>query len=398
LDQEHFLAELYTVVAECTKQLPEALTGRLEMADWQGICCEGDKYLRTLAGGKPKQRYRPSGAQPPKRKPNPSKAPALAATPVSQTAVSNGCPEMAPGVAEVLAGNAPWAVVQGDRLGFFNALPADSVDLVFGSPPYERVRTYGIDFALAGEDWVRWMVETYRAALRVCKGLVAFVLEGTMKNFRWSAVPALLMADLHRAGIHLRRPPIYHRVDIPGSGGPDWLRADTECIVCATRGGRLPWSDPTAMGYAPKYAPGGAMSNRTADGSRVNNKSSKGYKDGDLAAGTYVPPEKANPGNVIKCSVGGSQIGNGLAHENEAPYPEALAELFIRSFCPPGGIVVDCFSGSGTTGAVARREGRRFVGCDVRGSQVQLSRKRIALPEYRAGGIIVPSTFPEERA
>ena len=38
----------------------------------------------------------------------------------------------------------------------------DSVDLVFGSPPYEDARTYGIDFKLKGQDWVDWMVEVYR--------------------------------------------------------------------------------------------------------------------------------------------------------------------------------------------------------------------------------------------
>jgi hypothetical protein len=66
-----------------------------------------------------------------------------------------------------------------------------------------------------------------------------------------------------------------------------------------------------------------------------------------------------------------------LAHENEVPFPEALAEFFVRSFCPPGGLVLDCFSGSGTTGAVAVRHGRRFAGCDIRPSQVELSRRRI---------------------
>jgi DNA modification methylase len=110
--------------------------------------------------------------------------------------------------------------------------------------------------------------------------------------------------------------------------------------------------------------------------------SSRGYKNGDLTAGDYRPPKLANPGNLIHCSVGGGRIGSRLAHDNEAPFPEALAEFFVRSFCPPGGIVADCFAGSGTTGAMAVKHGRRFVGADVRTSQVELSRRRIALPEY----------------
>jgi hypothetical protein len=67
-----------------------------------------------------------------------------------------------------------------------------------------------------------------------------------------------------------------------------------------------------------------------------------------------------------------------LCHENEAPFPEALAEHFIRSYCPPGGLVLDPMCGSGTTGAVSVRWGRRFHGCDVRAEQVELSRERIS--------------------
>jgi hypothetical protein len=95
------------------------------------------------------------------------------------------------------------------------------------------------------------------------------------------------------------------------------------------------------------------------------------------AGRVYDPPEVANPGNVIGCNAGGGNMGDTLCHENEAPFPETLAEFFVRSFCPPGGVVCDPFSGSGTTGAVAVQWRRRFRGCDLRESQVRLSRKRI---------------------
>ncbi|MEN6335708.1 MAG: hypothetical protein ABFE01_15765, partial [Phycisphaerales bacterium] len=144
------------------------------------------------------------------------------------------------------------------------------MDLVFGSPPYEDCRTYGIDFNHKGQAWVDWVVQVYRESLRVCRGLTAFVVEGKTRKFRWSATPALLMADLHRAGITLRKPPAFHRVGVPGSGGPDWWRNDYEFIVCATNGGKLPWSDNTACGHPPKWAPGGEMSHRVANGARVN--------------------------------------------------------------------------------------------------------------------------------
>lgn len=293
-------------------------------------------------------------------------------------------------------------VIHGDNLHVMRTWPDDHVDLVLGSPPYEDVRSYGVDFNLTGQDWVDWMVERMREMVRVCVGLVAMVVEGKTRGFRWSATPALLMADLHRAGIHLRKPPAFRRVGIPGSGGPDWLRNDYEFIVCCTSGGKLPWSDNTAMGHEPKWAPGGAMSYRLSGGTRVNQWGGEHQVDGRKRDGVrlnkgnrpshklhtkrdaekmreqaYYLPTLANPGNVIDCMVGGGRMGDRLCHENEAPFPEGLAEFFVRSFCPPRGTVCDPFSGSGTTAAVAVRTGRKYIAIDDRKSQVELTKRRL---------------------
>jgi len=252
-----------------------------------------------------------------------------------------------------------------DCLPWMRDQEENSVDLTVGSPPYEDARLYGMGFKLLGQEWVDWMVPIVLEAVRITRGPVMFVVEGRTRKFRWSATPALLMADLHRAGVHLRKPPAFCRNGIPGSGGPDWLRNDYEFIVCCTSGGKLPWSDNTAMGRPPKYETGGRCSNRTADGRRAKGN------------GGYAKPRISNPGNVIHCKVGGGNMGSQLAHENEAPFPETLAEFFIQSFCPPGGIVLDPFSGSATTPAVAERCGRQWIGLDIRQSQTDLGQMRI---------------------
>jgi site-specific DNA-methyltransferase (adenine-specific) len=280
-----------------------------------------------------------------------------------------------------------------DCLDWLRKQPRDSIHLVFGSPPYEDARLYledGQDLGITRNtgQWVAWMLEVYQAALACCTGLVAFVVEGRTRDYRWSASPCLLVAALRREGIALRKPPIYQRVGIPGSGGPDWLRNDYELIICATRGAELPWSENTAMGKPPVYEPGGNPTHRRQDGSRVNgevgtasmqDRNNTGpHRARQQAGRVFQTPEIANPGNVIKCAVGGGNMGDPLCHQNEAPFPEYLAEFFIRSFCPPGGIVCDPFVGSGTTAKEALRLGRCFVGCDLRGSQVELSRRRVA--------------------
>jgi DNA polymerase-1 len=291
-----------------------------------------------------------------------------------------------PAIIDVLGGRTNWGCAQGDCLDVLASLPRDATSLVFGSPPYVGARLYledshDLGIARDTDAWVRWMVQVYRACLRVCTGLVAFVVEGQTKNFSYDAAPILLAAELSRGGICLRKPPVYRRVGIPGSGGKDWLRNDYEFIICATRGGKLPWSDNTTCGQPPKYKPGGAMSYRTVSGERCNavkGRGTRGKADGDLqTAEGYKPPKLANPGNIIDCRVGGGRMGSDLAHENEAPFPEELAEFFVKSYCPPGDVVLDPFAGSGTTLAVALRHGRRALGIDLRGSQVELTQRRI---------------------
>lgn len=260
--------------------------------------------------------------------------------------------------------SSPYRIACCDCLDGLRQLPDKSVDLVFGSPPYEDARLYGIGFRLKGQAWVDWMVERWREMQRVSRGLVAMVVAGRTRCFKWSGSPVLLQADLIRAGFKLRNPPIYKRFGTSGSGGPDWLRSDYEIIVCTSHG-RLPWSDNTACGKPPKCKPGGACSNRTRSGARVKPRA-------------FTQPKIANPGNVIDCgAVGGGNMGSPFAHDNEAAFPLRLAEFFVRSFCPPGGFVLDPFCGSGTTLEAAVKWGRRGVGMDVRQDQIDLTRKRI---------------------
>ncbi len=275
----------------------------------------------------------------------------------------------------------PNTLHAGDCLDLLRSMPDNSVDMVFCSPPYEDARTYGIAFKLRGQDWVDWAFARFSECVRVSRGVVSWVVEGRTKQFRYTATPVLLMADLHRAGFHLRKPPLYVRDGIPGSGGPDWLKNKYEFVISATAGGQLPWSDNTAMGHPPKFGPGGSPSHRRADGTRANGSKTRTRRPGGaITKQIYRPPALANPGNLIQCGPGGGgHMGHDLAHENEAPFPEALAEFFVRSFCPPGGIVLDPFIGSGTTAAAAIKHGRQYIGFDVRESQIELTRRRLGI-------------------
>lgn len=57
--------------------------------------------------------------------------------------------------------------------------------------------------------------------------------------------------------------------------------------------------------------------------------------------------------------------------------PVALLERVISASCPPGGLVLDCFVGSGTTCEAAERLGRRWIGIDNGKYAIHLARKRL---------------------
>lgn len=316
-----------------------------------------------------------------------------------------------------------------------------SVDLTLCSPPYIDARTYGIAAQRKCDQWIEWMLIVLAELQRVTIGPVVVVAAGGHRKRNYQpACEGLMYLWWKRGGeCQLYRPVYWHRVGIPGSGGTDWFRADVEYCMCFKRPGELPFSDNTACGHPPKWAPGGEMSNRLSSGARVNqwghpidsggttgsvddvtcgaarpsHRQALGFdsgyvrtrpghgrikiEDGEVEQngksvakcgggsrrangkykeGGYDMPTLANPGNLFKCIVGGGVMGHPIAHENEAPYPEKLCEFFIKSLCPPGGIVFDPFSGSGTTACTAARLGRIGIGADLRMSQCELGKRR----------------------
>ena len=60
-----------------------------------------------------------------------------------------------------------------------------------------------------------------------------------------------------------------------------------------------------------------------------------------------------------------------------ATYPENLIVPCIKAGCPENGVVLDCFMGSGTTGIVARKLNRNFVGTELNPEYRQMAERRI---------------------
>jgi site-specific DNA-methyltransferase (adenine-specific) len=66
----------------------------------------------------------------------------------------------------------------------------------------------------------------------------------------------------------------------------------------------------------------------------------------------------------------------GEAHP--CPFPEQIPRQLIASSCPPGGIVLDPFMGSGTTLVAAKRLGRKAIGIELEEKYCEIAAKRLA--------------------
>lgn len=70
--------------------------------------------------------------------------------------------------------------------------------------------------------------------------------------------------------------------------------------------------------------------------------------------------------------------------EHPSQKPEALLERIVRASSNPGDIVLDPFAGTFTTGAVARRLGRRFVGIESQAQYVDVGLRRLGIGAERS--------------
>lgn len=83
-------------------------------------------------------------------------------------------------------------------------------------------------------------------------------------------------------------------------------------------------------------------------------------------------PDGAKPSDVWEVIPEDTQARS----EHFAPFPEELCRLPILATCPPGGVVLDPFCGTGTANLAAMRLGRRSIGIDVSEAYLQIARRR----------------------
>ena len=73
----------------------------------------------------------------------------------------------------------------------------------------------------------------------------------------------------------------------------------------------------------------------------------------------------------------GAQRSHGVHNHHPTVKPVALMRWLCRLVTPPGGTVLDTFTGSGTTGIAALAEGFAFVGVEREAEYIEIARARI---------------------
>ena len=246
-------------------------------------------------------------------------------------------------------------VVVGDCVAALDSLPPASVDLIFADPPYNLQLGGDLrrpDDSLVDavdDDWDKfasfaeydaftraWLT----AARRVLKPDGALWVIGSYHNiFRVGAI----LQDL---GFWMLNDIVWRKANpMPNFRGRRFTNAH-ETLIWAARGERS------------KYT--------------FHYEALKGGNDDlQMRSDWYLPlctgEERLKDGNGAK------------VHPTQKP--EALLARVLLSASNPGDVVLDPFFGTGTTGAVAKALGRRFIGIEREEIYAQAARKRIAAIE-----------------
>ena len=243
-------------------------------------------------------------------------------------------------------------IIQSDCVAAMNALPEASVDMVFADPPYnlqlggDLFRPEGGRVDAVDDHWDKFHSfehydhftrEWLAAARRILKPNGTIWVIGSYHNiFRVGAA----VQDL---GYWILNDIVWRKTNpMPNFRGTRFTNAH-ETLIWASR------SEDSRYTF--------------------NYRAMKALNDELQMRSDWVIPICAGP-ERIKGEEGHK------AHPTQKP--EALLYRVLLACTNPGDVVLDPFFGTGTTGAVARRLGRHFIGIEREGRYVEVARARIA--------------------
>ena len=236
----------------------------------------------------------------------------------------------------------------GDNCDLLGKLPRECIDLVVTSPPYDDLRTY------CGHSWdfygVAWQLK------RVLKpgGVIVWVVGDATKN--GSETGSSMEQALHfkRLGLNLHDTMIWQKPNFSAVGALQTRYAPVFEYMFVLSSGKPKAFNPIKDRSAKSAGKEKSGTIRNKDGS-MKRMSSEGW----------VQPEFGQRFNVWEMPT------ESQGQDHPAPFPLALASDHIFTWSNPGDLVLDPFSGSGTTAKAAKELGRRFLGLEIRSPRLR---------------------------
>ncbi len=114
------------------------------------------------------------------------------------------------------------------------------------------------------------------------------------------------------------------------------------------------------------------------------NEGCEALEAGVLARSCQAQAE-AKRGNVVECEEGAYNKARLAKNNHPTVKPTGLMRYLCRLITPPGGIVLDPFTGSGSTGKAAMLEGFRFIGIEQEAEYLEIAKARLeSAVKYRS--------------
>lgn len=231
-----------------------------------------------------------------------------------------------------------------DSVQWLKTLPDNCVDMIFADPPY-NIKKADWDKFDSQEQYIEWSMKWIREASRILKPTGSLFVCGFTE----------VLADLkHPAMKYFKgcKWLIWHYKN-KANLGRDWGRSHESVLLLRKSKSFTMNIDPVRIPYSEhtlKYP------------SHPQAKTSQ-YSTGKSTQNEWIPnPLGAKPKDVIEIPTTCNGMGEKTKHPTQKP--EELVRKFVLSASNPGEIVLDPFSGSGTTIVVAEQLGRRWIGCD----------------------------------
>jgi DNA modification methylase len=267
-------------------------------------------------------------------------------------------------------GLAPAEIVHGDCLDILQSRPADSVDLIFTSPPYadRRAKTYG---GIKPDQYVQWFLPRADQFLCVLKPTGTFVLnikEKVEAGQRHTYVLELILA-LRRQGWLWTEEFIWHKKNCHPGKWPNRFRDAWERCLQFNKSRRFKMNQGAVMTPMGDWAQARLKKLGKNDVTRFNSQVGSGF--GKNIA-NWLGRSMAYPSNVLHLP---TECGN---RNHSAAFPRALPEWFIKLFTDEGDVVLDPFVGSGTTCVAAKGLGRASLGIDTSQEFCEIARAALA--------------------